>query len=169
MAVHASLKCRFFGAFLFAFLFGALFPMNAAPDLGNLVLQLYQRVLEVGKSLLDAEDALLYRLEHKRPVDIPRETGRIISARRQIFLLRVMAARLEKRLSVGNPQLSQILAAKEKFPQVIKGHQQRWPKLQALAGPEIRQAAKELLAESGPPKPLELEDFLPIGGISDGF
>ena len=137
--------------------------------LGEYVHQLYQRALVVGKALLEAEEALIFRLEKKRTVDVKREVARFFSARRQIRSLRILAFHLEKRIPPGDPRLAKIQSLKGNIALVVQGHRKLAAKLNALAGDEIRKAAAEFEAacQEQPGEPAS--PTLPIRSLSDGL
>ena len=158
---------------LFAALSNTLWGQSGpgAADMGSYLLQIHQRIIGVGKALLDADDALLFRLRKKRPVDVKREAGRLFSARRQIVLLRRLAARIEPQVSTSDPHRAKIQSLKALFVRVIKAHQERMKAICTLAGEEIRAAAEDFAANCPPQAPAASGSrrIQPLRGVSDAL
>jgi len=145
-------------------------PRRATLTPADQAVRLYQRILTVGKALLDLERATIFRLEKKRPVEVDRVVAKIVSARRQIGSLRRLARRFEEQIPSADPKRAKVESLRTNFGLVLDAHRKYMQRLRALAGKEILAALDALEHETrAAPASLPATSPYPLRSMDDLF
>ncbi|MBF0547977.1 MAG: hypothetical protein HQM08_26305 [Candidatus Riflebacteria bacterium] len=117
-------------------------PGNNTFDPANAVSKIYQRILAIGRHVLENDERIIIRLTKKRPVDYERVIARYRSARNQIVKLRRSANFLEKQILSSDPKLAKIHSQKARIPYINEAHKKNLAKLNELSGNRLAETGK---------------------------
>jgi len=139
------------------------------------VFDLYQKILSINVSLLQYEDALIFRAKENHSIDWEAAQKRFTTVRRQTLSLRALAGHLEKSVPNSHPMMGKIQNLKQRLFLVIQAHQKKLGRLRELAGSNVDfmdQAVEQACGEIPASEPglRDLNSFIfPVEKVEDHF
>jgi hypothetical protein len=155
------------------FLFGAgawsLLAATPAADPGTQVLRLTQRINGIVQHVLELEQAILVRIEKKRPIDWERMASRLASARRQIRSLRRVARHFEPQIPAGHPARAQVESLRSQLKHALVRHRELAARIVAGGGEACRHALSQIESVCQDPMLESIAGSFPVRSIDDQF